>query len=240
MGRGEIPIDGICAGGRGLCCGCQVAGQWLGRCRCVQSNCVNPAAPHEATLTVAKNDASLSLNPREGAESATPSSANVAPAASAQLTVLFSPEDPIQRTLIGMINNAQRNILVQAYLLTDDTIANALIRAHKRGVNVEVLLDAQMVSNARGSDGVRLYEAGIPVRLETRYENAHNKIMIFDHDTANAAVVTGSYNFTYGAQRSNAENVVIIRQSPTVIKRYVDNWRAHAADAVAYAGNPVS
>ena len=107
-------------------------------------------------------------------------------------------------------------------------------------MNVEVLLDAQMVSNARGSDGVRLYEAGIPVRLETRYENAHNKIMIFDHDTANAAVVTGSYNFTYGAQRSNAENVVIIRQSPTVIKRYVDNWRAHAADAVAYAGNPVS
>ena len=52
--------------------------------------------------------------------------------------------------------------------------------------------------------------------------------------------MTGSYNFTYNAQRSNAENVVIIRQSPAAIKRYVDNWRAHAADAVAYSGNPVS
>ena len=233
-------LMGFALAGVGFAVGAKWQGNGLGAADVFNQTVVNPAAPHEATLTVAKNDAPLSLNPREGAESATPSSANVAPAASAQLTVLFSPEDPIQRTLIGMINNAQRNILVQAYLLTDDTIANALIRAHKRGVNVEVLLDAQMVSNARGSDGVRLYEAGIPVRLETRYENAHNKIMIFDHDTANAAVVTGSYNFTYGAQRSNAENVVIIRQSPTVIKRYVDNWRAHAADAVAYAGNPVS
>lgn len=204
---------------------------------------VNQAAPHEAAITVAKNDVSPSSEVTEGSKSTLQTGANVVspviPAA-AQVTVLFSPEDNIQRSLLGLINNAQRNILVQAYLFTDDTLANALIRAHKRGVNVEVLLDAQMVSNTRGSDGVRLYEAGIPVRLETRYENAHNKIMIFDHDTANATVVTGSYNFTYGAQRSNAENLVIIRQSPAAIKRYVDNWRAHAADAVAYAGNPVS
>ena len=124
--------------------------------------------------------------------------------------MLFIPQDNIQRTLITMINNAQRNILVQAYLFTDDTIANALIRAHKRGVNVEILLDSQVMSDAKGSDGIRLYEAGIPVRLETRYENAHNKIMIFDHDTA------------------------------ATIKRYVDNWRKHAEESVAYAGNPVS
>ena len=211
-------LMGLALAGVGFAVGAKWQGDGLGAADVFTQTAVNPTAPHEASLTVAKNDASLRLNPAQGSESATPSSANAAPAASAQVTALFAPEDPIQRTLIGMINNAQRNILVQAYLLTDDTIANALIRAHKRGVNVEVLLDAQMVSNARGSDGVRLYEA----------------------DTANAAVVTGSYNFTYGAQRSNAENVVIIRQSPTMIKRYVDNWRAHAADAVAYAGNPVS
>ncbi len=194
---------------------------------------------HEAAITVAKNDAMPSVN--IAASSKNTSSDTITPTpASAQVTALFSPQDHIQRTLITMINNAQRNILVQAYLFTDDTIANALIRAHKRGVNVEILLDSQVMSDAKGSDGIRLYEAGIPVRLETRYENAHNKIMIFDHDTANAAVVTGSYNFTFGAQRSNAENVVIIRQSPATIKRYVDNWRKHAQESVAYAGNPVS
>lgn len=196
-------------------------------------------APHETAITVANNDAMPSVN--IAASSQNTSSVTTTPTpAPAQVTALFSPQDNIQRTLISMINNAQRNILVQAYLFTDDTIANALIRAHKRGVNVEILLDSQVMSDAKGSDGIRLYEAGIPVRLETRYENAHNKIMIFDHDTANAAVVTGSYNFTFGAQRSNAENVVIIRQSPATIKRYVDNWRKHAQESVAYAGNPVS
>ncbi len=213
--------------------------QWLGNGFSADA-VLNQAAPHEAAITVAKNDVSPSLTVTEGSKSTIQSGANAVTPAAAQVTVLFSPEDNIQRTLLGLINNAQRNILVQAYLFTDDTLANALIRAHKRGVNVEVLMDAQMLNNTRGSDGVRLSEAGIPVRLETRYENAHNKVMIFDHDTANAAVVTGSYNFTYNAQRSNAENVVIIRQSPAAIKRYVDNWRAHAADAVAYSGNPVS
>lgn len=199
-------------------------------------------APHDATITLAKNDAKSngSAVAIDDASKNTSTASNPPTPAAAQVSVLFSPQDNIQRTLVTMINNAQRNILVQAYLLTDDTIANALIRAHKRGVNVEVLLDAQVMSDAKGSDGIRLYEAGIPVRLETRYENAHNKIMIFDHDTVQATVVTGSYNYTYGAQRSNAENVVIIRQSPATIKRYVENWRQHALESVAYAGNPVS
>ena len=161
-------------------------------------------------------------------------------AASAQVTVLFSPDEPVQQTLVSMIDAAQRSVLVQAYILSDDTISDALIRARKRGVNVEVLMDSRMMTQAKGSDGLRLHEAGIPVRLETRYDNAHNKVMIFDHDTTNAAVVTGSYNFTRSAQRNNAENIVIIRQSPATIQRYVENWRKHAEESMAYGENMVS
>ena len=205
-----------------------------------QLNAENPLAtkaPHESAIVVAKNDGAARQDLNSAAQNA-----SVAPpiSATAKVSVLFSPEDNIQQALIGLINNAQRNILVQAYLLTDDRIADALIRAHKRGVNVEVLLDSQVVSDAKGSDGIRLYEAGIPVRLETRYDHAHNKIMIFDHDTANAAVATGSYNYTVAAQKNNAENVVIIRQSAEMIRRYVDNWQKHAEESIAYAGNPVS
>ena len=159
---------------------------------------------------------------------------------SALVTALFSPEDNIQKTLVNTINNAQRNILVQAYLFTDERIGNALIAAHKRGVNVEILLDSDMALGGKNVLTLRFYEAGIPVRLETQYENAHNKVMIFDHDTAKAVVVTGSYNFTYSAQQRNAENVVIIRNSPATVTRYVDNWRKHAEQAMPYAGNPIS
>lgn len=159
---------------------------------------------------------------------------------SALVTALFSPEDNIQKTLVNTINNAQRNILVQAYLFTDERIGNALIAAHKRGVNVEILLDSEMALAGKNILTMQLFEAGIPIRLETQYENAHNKIMIFDHDTAKAVVVTGSYNFTYSAQKRNAENVVVIRNAPAIVARYVNNWRKHAEQAIPYAGNPIS
>ena len=159
---------------------------------------------------------------------------------SATVTALFSPEDNIQKTLVNTINNAQRNILVQAYLFTDERIGNALIAAHKRGVNVEILLDSDMALGGKNILTMQLFEAGIPIRLETQYENAHNKIMIFDHDTAKAVVVTGSYNFTYSAQKRNAENVVVIRNAPAIVARYVNNWRKHAEQAMPYAGNPIS
>ena len=156
------------------------------------------------------------------------------------VTALFSPEDNIQKTLVNTINNAQRNILVQAYLFTDERVGNALIAAHKRGVNVEILLDSEMALAGKNILTMQLFEAGIPIRLETQYENAHNKIMIFDHDTAKAVVVTGSYNFTYSAQKRNAENVVVIRNAPAIVARYVNNWRKHAEQAIPYAGNPIS
>lgn len=159
---------------------------------------------------------------------------------SAMVTALFSPEDNIQKTLVNTINNAQRNILVQAYLFTDERVGNALIAAHKRGVNVEILLDSEMALAGKNILTMHLFEAGIPIRLETQYENAHNKIMIFDHDTAKAVVVTGSYNFTYSAQKRNAENVVVIRNAPAIVARYVNNWRKHAEQAIPYAGNPIS
>lgn len=158
----------------------------------------------------------------------------------AVVTALFSPDEQIQKTLVATIEHAQRSILVQAYLLTDDAISRALVAAHRRGVNVSVLLDARMAGDAKGSDALALFEAGIPVFLETQYDNAHNKVMIFDHDTAQAVLVTGSYNFTYSAQFRNAENVVLIRQAPELVRRFVENWRKHAAQAVPYSGHLIS
>ena len=166
--------------------------------------------------------------------------ANEQSSSNALITALFSPEDNIQKTLVNTINNAKRNILVQAYLFTDERVGNALIAAHKRGVNVDILLDSDMAVGGKNVLTLRFFEVGIPVRLETQYENAHNKVMIFDHDSADAIVITGSYNYTYGAQNRNAENIVIIRKSPAIVTRYVRNWRKHAEQSMPYSGNPIS
>ena len=159
---------------------------------------------------------------------AQPSAAVVA-SGSPQITALFSPQDNIEQAIVAAIGRANKQILVQAYLLTDNKISDALIAAHKRGVAVQVMLDAER-SKTKASDGQRMSDAGIEVRLETAYENAHNKVMILD----GALLISGSYNFTYAAQFKNAENIMLIKNAPQLIAQYTQNWRNHFAVAVPF------
>jgi hypothetical protein len=53
--------------------------------------------------------------------------------------VLFSPDDKIADELISLIGMEKRSIKAAVYCLMHRGIANALIDAHERGVNVEVI-----------------------------------------------------------------------------------------------------
>lgn len=156
------------------------------------------------------------------------------PFAQGTVQAAFAPWDNVEDLITEAIDGASTNILVQAYLLTSKRIANALIAAQRRGAEVRVLVDAEQVTRAQSSRVADLAAAGIPVWLETRYQNSHNKIMVIDAETPAATVITGSYNFTWTAQHRNAENVLIVRQNPALAARYALNWERHRQDAVQY------
>lgn len=145
------------------------------------------------------------------------------------IQVFFSPQDDIQGAIVHELNSAKLQVLVQAYLLTDNKIADALIAAHRRGVDVQVLLDAER-DKTKSSDGRRLFDAGVTVRLEKIYGSAHNKVMIIDKKT----VLTGSYNFTYAAQYKNAENLLLINKAPKLVMQYISNWQKHFSSSDVY------
>lgn len=155
-------------------------------------------------------------------------------AAHGTLQAAFAPWDNVEELVAQAIRDARRQVLVQAYLLTSKPIATTLVAAHRRGVDVRVLLDAAQLAKASSSMATELADAGIPVWLETRYQNAHNKIMIIDADTPDAVVVTGSFNFTWTAQHKNAENILIARANSALAARYAANWERHREDATPY------
>lgn len=155
-------------------------------------------------------------------------------AAQGSLQAAFAPWDDVEELLTDAIDGAHKQVLVQAYLLTSKKIANTLIAARRRGVDVHVLLDAEQLSKAASSMAPELAAAGIAVWLETKYQNAHNKIIVIDAGLPDATVITGSYNFTWTAQHKNAENVLIARKNPTLAARYVLNWERHRQDAMPY------
>jgi phosphatidylserine/phosphatidylglycerophosphate/cardiolipin synthase-like enzyme len=147
---------------------------------------------------------------------------------------VFSPWQDVEGALVAAIRSARRTIHVQAYAFTSRALALALIEAHRRGVQVSVLADREQAERMENSRLPQLAAADIPVALEVRYAAAHNKILLVDAEGEAPAVITGSYNFTWSAQAKNAENVLILRGHRTLARAYLDNWRRHRAEAVAW------
>jgi phosphatidylserine/phosphatidylglycerophosphate/cardiolipin synthase-like enzyme len=168
-----------------------------------------------------------------GAAVAEPANARRFPAAG--VTELgFTPGDRIDRMIIAAIDAAQQEILVLAYSFTDRSIARSLVRAHARGVRVAVVADREQARALPQNVLGDLVSGGVDVRLDGNFQNAHNKVVVIDADTAHATTITGSYNFTLAAQRSNAENVIVLRDNPPVARAYRDNWMRLRANAVPW------
>jgi phosphatidylserine/phosphatidylglycerophosphate/cardiolipin synthase-like enzyme len=151
--------------------------------------------------------------------------------AAGTIEVYFPPWDNAQAPLLSALDGARSQVLVQAFLLTHRKIADSLIAARSRGVDVRVLADARQHAQNTGSMLSRLAQRGVPVWLETRYKNAHNKVIVIDAGTAQPVVITGSFNFTWSAQTMNAENLLIIRGNAALAERFASNWTRHRAEA---------
>ena len=137
------------------------------------------------------------------------------------LAIYFTPPAGGASGLIKQIDGAKKSIKVMAYGFTATNLAEALVRAKRRGVDVGLIQDEKSAQNNRETLPI-LLAAGIDVRSDGKHAIQHNKVMLIDDDI----VITGSYNFTKSAESRNAENIMIVRSSYAA-KRYADNWKSH-------------
>jgi phosphatidylserine/phosphatidylglycerophosphate/cardiolipin synthase-like enzyme len=134
------------------------------------------------------------------------------------LSVYFSPNGGCTEAIVEEVGKAKKTVRVQAYSFTSDTIAQALVAAKKRGVDVEAILD----KTDRGSAVDIMVDGGIPTYMDPMHPIAHNKVIVIDGQT----VLTGSFNFTPSAENRNAENLLVVRDPPIAAK-YAANWQTH-------------
>jgi phosphatidylserine/phosphatidylglycerophosphate/cardiolipin synthase-like enzyme len=135
--------------------------------------------------------------------------------------------------IVKALDNAKRTILVQAYSFTSAPIAKALLDAHTRGVQVQVILDKSQRTQKYSSADF-LANQGLPTSIDAQHAISHNKVIITDGET----VLTGSFNFTKAAQEKNAENLLIIKD-PALAAQYTQNWQAHEQHSQPYVGRGV-
>jgi cardiolipin hydrolase len=118
--------------------------------------------------------------------------------------VCFSPQHDCANRIARCFEQARSTVDACVFTITDDHIADAMVRAQRRGVKIRVITDDAKQFDP-GSDVERLEGAGIAVRTDKSDHHMHHKFALFD----GALLLTGSYNWTRSAALHNEENFVL-------------------------------
>ena len=137
----------------------------------------------------------------------------------AKIELYFSLYDDPESIIIKNIDNAKEFINIAMYTFTDREIAQAILRAKDRGVDIKIYLDRSQV-NAKYSKSRYFINNGIEgIRISSNNYIMHNKFAVID----NEIVITGSYNWTASAGERNDENLLVI-DDKNIIKKYQNQF----------------
>ena len=144
----------------------------------------------------------------------------LAPADKASRVAQTAPGEEIRQLLAAAFTFAHVRVWAEVYTLTDPDVLLALASAHRRGVDVKVLLDPSQPYNRRSFDGLR--SAGVPVRWYPVPPGTllHAKIGLFD-----AELLLGSANWTYSGLDVNHE-LDIETQDPQAVAAYGSRFQS--------------
>ncbi|PIS43339.1 hypothetical protein COT23_01745 [Candidatus Kaiserbacteria bacterium CG08_land_8_20_14_0_20_50_21] len=147
------------------------------------------------------------------------------------------------KEIIALIDSAKNHIYFAIYTFTIPSIADALVKAKKRGIDVRGIVDSEQSSNSYGAPITKiLTEAGIPIVTEKHATG--NGIMHIKAIVTDSAYAIGSYNWTKSATTINDEILEIgtdlaLRQAyENVLKRLLDAYKDN--NAAAGAAAPIS
>jgi hypothetical protein len=143
--------------------------------------------------------------------------------------------DEIKPAIISCIANAKNEMFICMAWLTDNEIMEAILDALKKGVNVELLLLDTVGNIRRGAartpdliEDLKNYKVRLDTFCENRgslltipeaEDNIHHKFCVIDK----AIVMTGSYNWSYGATYKR-ENLVVI-EDDSIAQKYIEEFQ---------------
>jgi len=128
--------------------------------------------------------------------------------------------DGIDGPLVNAIAAVRHTLDIAAFEMNSKPIYQAILAAHQRGVRVRIVTDDEHGLGDEKDDALRrLKDAGISIVDDSRSALMHNKFMIMDQ----AAVWTGSWNYTVNGTYRNNNNVLVM-ESATAAAAYQAEW----------------
>ncbi len=127
----------------------------------------------------------------------------------AAVKTYFSPRGGGQEAVVAALQNARKSIHFLTFSLTDPQLGEILSGKQQAGLDVRGVFD-RCLSKGQYSLYWPLKRTGMQVFIDGNEALLHNKVMIIDGET----VITGSYNFSKNAEKSNNESFVIVEKAP--------------------------
>jgi phosphatidylserine/phosphatidylglycerophosphate/cardiolipin synthase-like enzyme len=165
---------------------------------------------------------------------------------------VLCPGERCTQAVVDRINGAKRQVLVWACSFNPAPIDRALMDAHKRGVDVQVIMDKSQTSDMFCS-ATFLANEGVPTYIDPVHKIAHNTLMVIDEKT----VITRSFNFTKSAEKRTFFNfikstaqrlfdkpnpfgdcftgpVLVIHNTPKLAAQSTADWKEHLGHSEPY------
>ncbi|MCP4541200.1 MAG: phospholipase [Chloroflexi bacterium] len=139
--------------------------------------------------------------------------------------ILFAAEDDVADQLVPLLEGAQNSIRFMAFSFTHDEIGAAVLARAEAGVDVQGIFETRG-SETEYSELPALFCAGVTVRQDGNPRTFHHKAFIVD----DKMVLTGSFNFSNNANKSNDENMVIITNTD-IAAQYLQEFERRWAEA---------
>jgi phosphatidylserine/phosphatidylglycerophosphate/cardiolipin synthase-like enzyme len=142
----------------------------------------------------------------------------------------------VDSPIVDAIDGARLSIDVAAYSLGLNSVRNALLRAHDRGVTVRIVMES---TNMDRSDPQIMIEAGIPIIGDNSQGLMHDKFLVIDK----SEVWLGAMNFTDSGTYEDNNNLMRIH-STKIAENYSVEFKEMFEDnmfgpnAVAKTPNP--
>ncbi|GAC1583542.1 MAG: hypothetical protein NVS4B1_23000 [Ktedonobacteraceae bacterium] len=142
-----------------------------------------------------------------------------------QLLQLFVEPDAGETPILHGINNAQKSVWLEMYLMTDQNVIQALENDAKRGLDVRVMLEAHPYGGGSPQATLdALNAAGAKAQISNpSFTYTHEKGMIIDGSTA--YIMTSNFTFSAISAGKNRE-YGIIDSTPQDVQGTVDIFNA--------------
>ncbi len=147
----------------------------------------------------------------------------------------FSPDYNVARFIVNELRQAEQSIYFMAFSFTHDGIGKIMKTRFQDGLDVRGVFETRG-ADSRHAEYTSMQELGMSVIKDTNKWAMHHKVIVIDGQT----VITGSFNFSKNASRTNDENVLIIQGNTDIARLYTEEWRRMMGEASEIVPKPVA